>query len=150
MASKIQAEILDRASVVNDKARLLAAVSSHPEDWLDVPPISAVGLRLDNEMIRVSVGLRLGVKICEPHTCPCQKMVDARGLHGLSCRRRTTKQRHAHINDIIHLSILRTETPSSKEPVGLLRNNGKRMDCATLENERKTARLGRDRRRYIR
>ena len=133
IASKIQAEIWGRASDVIDKARLLAAASPHSGDWLHAPPISSIGLRLDNEMIRVSVGLRLGAKICEPHTCHCQKMVDPRGLHGLSCRRSAARQqRHAQINDIIHRAILRTQTPSSKEPVGLIRNDGKRPDGATL------------------
>ena len=60
-------------------------------------------------------------------------MVDPRGLHGLSCRRSAARQqRHAQINDIIHRAILRTQTPSSKEPVGLIRNDGKRPDGATL------------------
>ena len=36
--------------------------------------------------IHVAVGLRLGANICEPHQCPCGAPVDARGLHGLSCR----------------------------------------------------------------
>ena len=65
IAFKIQAEILGRASDVSDKARLQAAASPH---WLQAPPISSIGLRLDNDMIKVSVGLRLGVKTCEPHT----------------------------------------------------------------------------------
>ena len=130
---KIQAEILGRESDVSDKARLVAAAFPHDGDWLHAPPISFIGLRLDNEMIRVSVGLRLRVKTCEPHTCPCQKMVDPRVLHGISCHRSTSmQQRHAQINGIIHPAILRTQTPSSKEPVGLLRNNGKRPDGATL------------------
>ena len=73
IGSKIQAEILSRASDVNDMARLLAAASPHSGDWLHASPISSIGLRLDNEMIRVSVGLRLGVKTCELHTCPCQR-----------------------------------------------------------------------------
>ena len=45
------------------------------------------GLRLDNEAVRVAVGLRLGNSLCEPHQCPCGKQVDARGTHDLSCKR---------------------------------------------------------------
>ena len=71
IASKIQAEILGRGADINNKARLLTAVSPHSGDWLNAMPMSFFGLRLDNEMMRVRVGLRLGVKICEPHTCPC-------------------------------------------------------------------------------
>ena len=45
-----------------DKARLLAASSPHLGDWLAAPPITAVGLRLTDEEIRVSVAHRLGCK----------------------------------------------------------------------------------------
>jgi len=70
-----------------DKARLLAAASPHSGDWLHAPPITAVGLRLSDEAIRVAVARRLGTKAYEPRTCLCGKAVDARGLHGLSfCR----------------------------------------------------------------
>jgi len=79
-----------------DKARLLAAASPHSGDWLHAPPITAVGLRLSDEAIRVAVAHRLGSKACDPHTCVCGKAVDARGLHGLSCRRRAPRQqRHS-------------------------------------------------------
>ena len=51
------------------------------------PPITAVGLRLSDEAIRVAVAHRLGCKACELHTCVCGKPVDVRGLHGLSCHK---------------------------------------------------------------
>ena len=50
------------------------------------PPITAVGLRMTNETIRVATGLRLGTKLCETHNCPCVQLVECRGTHGLSCR----------------------------------------------------------------
>jgi len=54
-------------------------------------PISSIGLRLSNEAIRVAMGHRLGTNTCQPHDeCPCCKQVDARGLHGLACRKATT------------------------------------------------------------
>ena len=54
------------------------------------------------EMIRIAVGYRLGLWTCEPHTCSCGKDVDARGLHGLSCRRSSARQQqHARLNDVI-------------------------------------------------
>lgn len=34
-------------------------------------------LRLDDEALRVAVGLRLGVNACEPHECRCGTMVKA-------------------------------------------------------------------------
>jgi len=88
------ARIIDVGVV--DKARLLTAASPHSGDWLHAPPITAVGLRLSDEAVRVAVVHRLGSKACEPHTCVCGKAVDARGLHGLSCRRSAPRQqRHS-------------------------------------------------------
>jgi len=48
--------------------------------WLHAPPITAVGLRLSNEAIRVAVGMRLGINLSEPHQCQCGVVVDARGI----------------------------------------------------------------------
>ena len=87
--------ILSGACTDVDKARLLTASSPHSGDWLHAPPITAIGLRL-------------GCKACEPHTCVCGKPVDARGLHGLSCRKSAPRQqRHSHMNDVIWRTIKR-------------------------------------------
>ena len=44
--------------------------SPHSGAWLQAWPITACGLRLDDEAIRVAVGLRLGVSLCTPtHVC---------------------------------------------------------------------------------
>ena len=51
------------------KARLLAASAAHSGDWLHALPISSCGLRLDDESVRVAVGLRLGASLCDPHYC---------------------------------------------------------------------------------
>ena len=75
------------ASTETDQARLTAIRAQHNSDWLFALPISACGLSLDDEAIRVAVGLRLGLNICEPHTCPCGINVDARGVHGLAFKR---------------------------------------------------------------
>ena len=65
-------------------ARLKAVSSPHASDWLHALPITACGLRLDNEDVRVAVGLRFGAAICEPHICACGARIAARGSHGLS------------------------------------------------------------------
>ena len=70
----------------SDRARILAVTSEHAGDWLNALPITSCGLRLDDEAVRIGVGLRLGLQICEPHQCPCGSRVDGRGLHFLSCR----------------------------------------------------------------
>ena len=115
------------------KARLLASQASHSGDWLRAWPITACGLRLDDEAIRVAVGLRLGSNLCSPHPCPCGAMVDARGSHGLSCRRSAGRQsRHAQLNDAIQRALVRAGVPAVREPVGLMRAGDGRPDGWTL------------------
>ena len=95
-------------------------------------PITSCGLHLDDEAVRVAVGLRLGAILCEPHKCPCGSDVDAEGTHGLACRRSSGRtSRHHVINDLIWRSLLRADIPAIKEPAGLLRSDGKRPDGLT-------------------
>ena len=96
-------------------------------------PISSCSLRLDNEDVRVAVGLRLGTALCKPHLCPCGAMVDVSGTHGLSCKKGQGKYaRHSFINDIICRSLARADIQCVKEPAGLSRLDGKRPDGLTL------------------
>jgi hypothetical protein len=69
----------------NHKARLLALAAPHSGDWLHTLPIACCGLHLDNDSVRIAVGLRLGWALCQTHTCPCSATVDALGSHALSC-----------------------------------------------------------------
>ena len=63
--------IWEEASSEMDNARLLASKALHSSDWMYALPITACCLRLSDEAIRVAVGLRLGLNICEPpHPCP--------------------------------------------------------------------------------
>ena len=133
VALAIQADLLARADTPTDRARLLSACADHSGDWLNVPPITAVGLRLNDEMIRILMCTRLVARKCEQHTCPCGKTVDARGLHGLSCRKSAARhQKHSNLNDIIWREVKRAQIPAVKEPVGLSRSDGKRPDGASL------------------
>ena len=54
VAKKIAKELLDNASGPLDQACLRAAAAPHFGDWLLAPPITAVGLRLTNETIRIA------------------------------------------------------------------------------------------------
>ena len=88
VASAAQSDLLSRAKSSIDQARLLSACAEYSGDWL----------RLNDEMVRISIATRLGARVCEPHTCSCGKEVDARGLHGLSCRKSAARHiRHAHL-----------------------------------------------------
>ena len=85
-----------------DKGRLKAFAVTHAGDWLNAPLITAVGLRLPDEAVRVAVGYRLGSTTCQPHTCICGTAVDVRGLHGLSYRKSSPRYtRHSQLNDLI-------------------------------------------------
>src|ERR1700759_3148773 len=114
-------------------ARLKAAVNPHSGDWLKALPISALGLRLDDEAIRIAVGIRLGCNLCTPHSCICGDLVDDRGIHGLACRRNKGRIiRHSLLNDIVQRSLTKAGFPVIKEPAGLLRSDSKRPDECIL------------------
>lgn len=125
--------LLSSQPEMHHKARLLALTAPHSGDWLHALPISACGLRLEDEDVRVAVGLRLGATLCEPHQCPCGAIVDPRGIHGLACKRSVGRVvRHHIINDLIWRALNKASVPSIKEPAGLLRSDGKRPDGLTL------------------
>ena len=87
---------------------------------------------MDDEAIRVSVGLRLGAKLCEKHTCQCGSPVEINGRHSLACKKSSGRiSRHHLLNDILWRAFNSAGTPSIKEPSGLCRSDGKRPDGLT-------------------
>ena len=79
------------------------------------------------------MGLRLGVNPCEPHQCPCGKLVDARGTHGAILQRGTARViRHHQLNDIVRRALARANIPSVLKPSSLSTGDGKRPDGMTL------------------
>ncbi len=50
-------------------ARLLTSASKESGAWLHALPVTSLGLRLDDDSVRIAVGLRLGVPVCGPHSC---------------------------------------------------------------------------------
>ena len=125
--------LLDRAPDEYTRARLLAGQQKTSGAWLRALPISSVGLRMADDVIRVAVGVRLGTNLCSPHVCVCGQQVDARGTHGLACKRSAGRHpRHGLLNDIIWRAMQRAKVPASKEPTGLTRTDGKRPDGVTI------------------
>ena len=55
----------------SQRARFLAAQAPHSGDWLLALPIANCGLRLNDEAVRVAVGMRLGLSLHVPHNCYC-------------------------------------------------------------------------------
>ena len=103
------------------------------QNSINAMPVSSCGLRLDNEAIRVAIGLRLGVNLCAPHACPCGAAVDALGIHGLSCRRSAGRfTRHSMLNDLLTRACIRSGVPAVKEPNGLFPSDEKRPDGVSL------------------
>ena len=102
--------------------------------WLNVLPISSLGLRMDDNTIRTAVGLRLGAPLCRPHACHhCGSEVDSLATHRLSCRWSEGRyHRHAALNDIVHRALTSAKIPSRLEPSGLYRTDGKRPDGITV------------------
>ena len=99
------------------------------------PPSVILGTEaIDDDSLRVAVGLRLGTPLCSPHQCQCcGEEVDVMGRHGLSCRRSEGRHhRHAAMNDIIHRALTSAHVPARLEPPGLMRSDGKCPDGASI------------------
>ena len=50
-----------------DQARILAASAPHSGDWIHAIPSDICGLLLDDETLRIAVGVRLGSALCLPY-----------------------------------------------------------------------------------
>jgi len=115
------------------RVSFLAASSPHSGDWLFALPIASCGLQLDDEAVRVAVGLRLGLNLCVPHQCRCGSQVDACGIHSLVCKKAPGRSARYHaLNDLVAHGFSSAGVPVTKEPTGLFRADGKRPDGLTL------------------
>ena len=113
---KIATALLDEAADSYDLARLRASQQQTSGAWLHALPLSSVGLKMMDDVVRVAIGVRLGLNLCEPHTCTCGQDVDARGTHGLACKKSAGRHpRHALLNDVVWRATQRAEVPSTKE-----------------------------------
>ena len=89
---------------------------------------------MDDSVIRIVAGLRLGLPICTPHGCQhCGSAADELGTHGLSCRKsQGCHIRHGTANNIISRAHTSAGVPSRLKPSGLCLSNNSRLDGATL------------------
>lgn len=133
MSSKSFHDLLEVASSVIEKARLVACGSKESGSWLSAFPASSLGTLLDDQSFRISMALRLGVPVCHPHTCVCGAQVDNSGIHGLACKKSLgRKARHEMINDLIKRALIACGIPAIREPKGCNRTDGKKPDGLTL------------------
>lgn len=115
------------------KARLLSVSRKESGDWLNAVPSPQLGTLLDPESLRISVALRLGIKIYYNHVCVCGKKSDEFGHHALACAKSAGRSsRHHAINDLIKRALLSADIPSILEPLGIDRDDGKRVDGITM------------------
>src|SRR5688572_15839545 len=113
VTKSVHSEFHEKISNNQDKARQLGVSAPPSGDWLNALPLSSCGLRLDDEAVRVAVGLRLGTSLCEPHTCICGTAVNVLGTHGLACKSNAGRIGSRNfLNDILWLSINRSNIPA--------------------------------------
>ena len=123
-----------------DKARILAVSAPHAGDWLLAIPLANCGLLLENEELRIAVGIRIGAPVCLPHECVCGSMVDKLGLHFFPAKSAQGNTQGTLLNDAVWCSFQRAQIQAQKEPAGLAvaiqGSNGvssmKRTDGASL------------------
>ena len=95
--------------------------------------VATLGNLLDDALLRIAVGLRLGAVVCTEHICICGQKVDKYGHHGLSCKKsRGRFARHCSLNEAIQRSLGSAHVTSVLEPVGLDRGDGRRPDGLTI------------------
>lgn len=131
--SIVAKDLLDSAPDAMNRARILASSAKESGAWLNVLPLSSLGLRMDDNTIRIAVGLRIGSPLCYSHTCyHCGLEVNSFATHGVDCMwSRGQYQCHSAINDIIRRTLLSANVPSHLEPSHLSRDDGKRPDGVT-------------------
>lgn len=117
-----------------DKARYLSSLRTESNAWLTALPSKFVGTFLENNTFRISTALRMGCDICKTHKCIlCGDIVSTDGTHGLSCPKSAGRHpRHTEFNSIVQNGLQSAMIPSRKEPPGLFRDDGKRLDGMTL------------------
>ena len=79
LASAAVETLLSAATEPRTRARLLAAATSESGSWLNAVPASSLGFRMDDDVLRIAIGVRLGPPLCRPHACQlCSASVDER------------------------------------------------------------------------
>ena len=71
--------------------------------------------------IGVAIDFCLSASKCQLHLCICGKPVDARGLHGFTCRKSAPIHiRHSLLNDFLWMAVKTAQMPACNEPLDLL------------------------------
>ena len=123
------ANILSNCTDENSLARYHGCRAVGSGAWLDVLPSRPLGLTLSDDEFRISAGLRLGAPVTAQHTCKCGYVAATDGRHALVCPMIKHRfVRHSNGNMIIKDSIKSLGISSTLEPIGPLREDGRRPD----------------------
>ena len=115
------------------KRRITSFQGKRAAARLSALPSMNLGLKLTHAQLKNSIGSRLGLQLCETHTCVCGSLVEKSGKHGLSCRRSAGRfSRHTALNAIVKCALGSVHIPATLEPPGLLRSDNKRPDGMSL------------------
>ena len=118
-------------TVLNQHRLACFKAASRPESgvWLNCVPNNGVGTRIDNDTLRIGVGLT----VCIPHRCKCGTTGYTFGTQPLSCHFCAGHiPRHSALSDVVRRGLSAAGKPSMLEPSGLDRGDGKRPDGITV------------------
>ncbi|XP_055348359.1 uncharacterized protein LOC129595388 [Paramacrobiotus metropolitanus] len=122
-------------SDMSSEARLRGVSTKDNGAWLEALPAASLGNFLNDTTLRIAVGLRLGVPVTIPHRCNCGEWADARGYHGLSCKKsRRRKPRHSCINVTLKRAFASAGIETELEPSALQRSRKLRPVRSELIN----------------
>ena len=70
MIEALQQTLLESFHDTNTRAHLLAvATKKESGAWLNAVLVASLGLQMDNEVVKIAVGLHLALPLCRPHQC---------------------------------------------------------------------------------
>ena len=117
------------AEEVRERARLLSPSLPHSGDWLNTPPLTALGLHLRSTEFILVVKYRLGLAIYNrAGPCPaCLRPSDTLGDHAMSCGTGGERiSRHNHLRDALFEMAVSAGLAPTKEGRFLLPGDDRR------------------------
>ena len=121
-ACEILTSLVNSMDDASSRIHILSATRKESQAWIQGLPSSSLAHIRDNEVVRIAIGLRLGVPLCVPHSCcQCGAQVNKFGRHGLSCPKKT--ETYAQVGSIVRdcldsLSVSHYELSDYREASG--------------------------------
>ena len=112
-----------------ERARLLSLTLPHAGDWLNTPPLTALGLHLRPAEFVLASKYRLGLDVySKTAPCPaCLRLSDTKGDHAMSCGTGGERiARHNHLRDALFEMAVSAVMAPTKEGRFLLPGDDRR------------------------